>query len=151
LLLALALGIYLLQLWQPEHQVQLHSDHLLRALERKDWPGIASFVGSAFQDQWGDDRTLVQARLREVLSYTRRLKLETHDAVAFASADSGEWHARVTADGEENEVMAVIKQHINTLPEPFRLQWRRQSWKPWDWKLMRVTNPALEFPEGAGF
>ena len=29
---------------------------------------------------------------------------------------------------------------------PFELEWRRQSAKPWDWKLVRVSNASLEIP-----
>lgn len=148
--IAVVLGVYLLQLWQPDRQVELHSVHLMHALEQKNWGSVAEFIDPAYQDQWGDDRSLVLARLRAVLSYTRSLRLQARDTVAFASGDAGEWRAMVCASGEENEVVALIKERINNLPEPFRLQWRRHSWKPWDWTLTRVTNPALTLPEDAG-
>ncbi len=43
----------------------------------------------------------------------------------------------------------MIKQRVNHLPEPFVLEWRRISARPWDWKLVRVSNPALELNESA--
>lgn len=149
LLVAIAIGVYLLQLWQADRQLELHSAHFLEAVERKDWSEIEEFVDPAYRDQWGHDRALLIARMRAVLRYTRNLRLEAHEALPIPSGDHGEWRAQVTASGEENELMTLIKQHINTLEEPFHLQWRRQSWKPWDWKLIGVTNPALELPEGA--
>jgi len=33
-----------------------------------------------------------------------------------------------------------------SLGAPFELQWRRISGKPWDWKLIRVSNPELQLP-----
>src|SRR3712207_8069835 len=97
LLAAIVIGVYLWQLWQPDRQVELHSRHLLEAVEQKDWSGIAAFVDASYEDQWGDDRTLLLTRLRQVLTYTRDLRLEPHDATAFSSNGRGEWRARITA------------------------------------------------------
>ncbi len=45
----------------------------------------------------------------------------------------------------------MITDRINPLNEPFRLQWRKQSWKPWEWKLVHASNEALDLPADAGF
>ena len=37
---------------------------------------------------------------------------------------SGSWVARIKIEGDESEVMAEIKQRINSLTNPFELQWR---------------------------
>jgi hypothetical protein len=55
----------------------------------------------------------------------------------------GKWSAHVQVDGADNEVVSEIKQHVNSLSVPFELRWRRQSAKPWDWKLVRVANREL--------
>jgi hypothetical protein len=54
--------------------------------------------------------------------------------------------ARISVEGDDSEVMAEIKQRINSLTTPFKLQWRRQSAKPWDWKLVHVSNRELQIP-----
>ena len=56
----------------------------------------------------------------------------------------GFWTAMVKVDGEESEVMALIKERINSLGAPFELRWRRASGKPWDWKLISARNPDLK-------
>ena len=146
LLSAVGLGLYLFQLWTPEHQVRLHSAHLLAALEAKDWPAAEGFLDLSYEDQWGHDRTLLMTRLRQVLPYARHLRLDAREIIAHAEDGTGAWRARVTVEADPNEVTTLIKERINALPEPFALQWRQNSKKPWDWKLVRVTNPALELP-----
>ncbi|HEY1583637.1 MAG TPA: hypothetical protein VGF73_11125 [Chthoniobacterales bacterium] len=42
-----------------------------------------------------------------------------------------------------------IIEWVNSLTTPFELRWRRESWKPWDWKLVEVRNPGLELPARA--
>jgi len=36
---------------------------------------------------------------------------------------------------------------VAELKEPFSFTWRQVSWKPWDWKLVRVDQPELEITE----
>ncbi len=151
LIVAVALGAYLFQLWQPERQIALHSEHLLGAFERKDWRAIGDFIDPAYQDQWHHDRTRLLASVRAVLQYTRNLHLQPREPLVVATEHGPEWRARIVVSGDDNELTGLIKTRINPLPEPFRLEWLRQSWKPWDWKLIRASNEALALPEAAGF
>ena len=150
-LLAVIVGIYLFQLWQPDRQVHLHSVHLVAALEQKDWPTFEDFLALEYQDQWGHDRELALSRLRQVLHYARNLHIEAQQTIASGSGSEGRWSARIRIEADDNEIAAMIKSRVNVIEEPFELSWRRQSWKPWDWKLVRVTNAALEVPAGSGF
>ena len=145
---AVALGLYLFWLWQPERQVRLHSEHLLEAVEDRDWEELASFIDNSYQDEWGNDRPLLLSRLRDILRYTRNLRIQTIGAgVSQMTADEADWNARVTVEADDNELTAFIKARVNGLETPFVFQWRHASGKPWDWKLMRVSNDALELPE----
>jgi len=149
LLVAAVLGIYLFQLWQPERQVTLHSANLIEALEENDWSDLADFIADNYEDRWGHDRAVVLLRLREVLSYAPNLQIEAIGVAARADDQEGTWSARIQVEADPNEVTALIKGRVNPLDAPFELQWRRQSWKPWDWKLVRVDNPALELTSRA--
>ena len=145
---AVALGIYLFWLWQPERQVRLHTEHLLAAVEGHDWEDLAEFVDGSYQDQWGNDRPLLLARLREILSYTRDLRIETlGGGVSRLTSEEAEWSTRVAIEAEEGELTALIKARVNGLETPFVFHWRHASGKPWDWKLVRVSNETLDLRE----
>lgn len=150
-IVAFAVGAYLLQLWQPDRQVELHSVHLLHAIEQKDWSSIGEFIDPAYRDQWQHDRATLLLRIRAVLQYTRNLHLEPRAPLVVATDSGPQWRARIIVSGDDNDVTTMIKARVNPLQEPFRLQWRQQSWKPWDWKLISASNEALQLPEGAGF
>jgi hypothetical protein len=45
--------------------------------------------------------------------------------------------------------MTLLEQQINSVKTPFRLEWRRFSAKPWDWKLVRIENAELVIPDYA--
>lgn len=149
LLAAIVLGVYLFQLWQPERQVELHSLNVIRALEKH--AALEDFIASDYVDQWQQDRTMVLARLRQVLAFTPKLKISALGAAATAQDREGNWSARITIEAEPNEWTTLLKERVNTLDQPFELRWRKQSRKPWDWKLVRVNNPALELTRGSPF
>ncbi len=147
LVVAIGLGSYLFLLWEANNQVHLHSAHLLTALEKNEWSDVTEFLDPSYSDQWGHDRATVLTRLRQVLPYARHLRLQAQEVVVSAANGEGKWSAKVTLEADPNEVSTFLQERVNTLGEPFALQWRRVSWKPWDWKLVRVTNPALEIPD----
>ena len=144
------LGTYLAQLWTPERQVELHSLNLLEAVEESDWADVADFLAESYADDWGHDKAVLLSRLRQTLRYARGGQLGVRDASVRATSEEGEWRARISIEGETNELTAPLVGQFNAVAEPFVLQWRRQSWKPWDWKLVRVSNPGFEIPRGLG-
>ena len=146
IVLALIIGGWLFWLWQPEHQVRLHNEHLLAAVEAKDWSKLGELVDASYQDQWGNDRSLLLTRLREILSYARHLRIDALGVGVRRADHAAECSARITIGADTNELTTFIKDRVNPLESPFVFKWRHGSSKPWDWKLTRVSNEALELP-----
>lgn len=147
LALALAIGIYLHFLWQPRRQVQLHTKHFLQAVEQKRWGNVAGFIAENYHDQWGQDRELTLARLKEVLHYLRNLRISQEELLVWGGDKRGEWRGRITIKADASEVSESVQDRVNALATPFELRWQ-QSGKPWDWQLIGVTNAALQLPDG---
>ena len=141
----LALGLYLLRLWQPEQQVGKHSEHLIAALGDKNWDKFGGFIADTYHDQWENDRTAVVRRTHEIFRYLRDVKITASAPNVRIEGRRGYWKANITIDGRD-EVMAVVKERVNHLSSPFELEWEHMSGKPWDWKLVAVRNPALTIP-----
>ena len=142
-ILAVALGVYLLWLWRPDHQVELHANHFIRAIEERDWNAVQNAIALDYADDWGDDRDRVLERMREVLQFTRHMRIRPVAPITTVEDSLGSWKARIEVEGDDSEVMAEMKQRINPLTTPFKLDWRRESAKPWDWKLVHVSNREL--------
>lgn len=147
--LALAIGLFLMWLWGPVHQVRLHSQNLLRAIERKNWVRAEEFIAPDYQDQWHNDRALLLERTREVFHYLRNVRLMVSEPAVEIGDGSIHWRSRISVSGDPGELMTAIQERVNSLSSPFDLEWRHASGKPWDWKLVRVTNPALAIREFA--
>lgn len=143
LLVALIVGIYLARLWQPERQVALHGEHLLSQIESKNWTAVSDLIADDYHDRWGNDRALLLERLRGVFRAMPNARIAVIDSVIRADNGKGDWSAKITITGA-GEFAAVMEERVNALPAPFEMEWRRRSAKPWDWKLLRVENSALE-------
>jgi hypothetical protein len=149
LALAIAVGLYLARLWSAERQVQLHTQHLVQSLEGRNWTKFTSFLADEYKDQWGQDRPLVLQRSRALFGYLRGIRIVSTGAQVQAGRRAGFWRGKIDIKGAENsELASMVKERVNRLNSPFTLEWRQISWKPWDWKLLRVSNEALELPQG---
>jgi hypothetical protein len=147
--IALLLGLFLLWLWQPERQLKLHTANLFHSMEHKNWQRMADFIGTDYQDQWGHDRARVLERAREVFRYLRNIQIGSSRATVQIDKRRAQWIGKITIDADQSEVAALIKERVNSLDTSFELEWHCMSGKPWDWKLVRVSNPSLEIPAGA--
>ncbi len=108
---------------------------------------MENFVAPDYGDDWGDDRARLLTRLRLAGRFFFDLTITASEAQTQVNPPQGSWRARIRLSGR-GEAAAEITTRVNSLTSPFVLQWRRESWKPWDWKLVRVTNESLEIPEG---
>ena len=146
LALALCIGLYLIWLWRPEHQVQRHTENFFRAIEHRNWETVADSIGENYQDQWGDDRARVLERMREGFRWVRGSRIIAPDASVQAENRRALWTGKITVYSSDDGVMEVLDERVNKLPAPFELEWHRISAKPWHWKLVRVSNSAFEIP-----
>lgn len=147
LLIAFVLGICLVCLWGAENQVRLHSEHLLRQVERRNWGAVEKFVAADYRDEWGDDRARLLERLRLIGRFFFDLTITVSQADTAADASSGTWQAHIQLTGR-GEAAGEVTARVNSLTTPFKLFWRKESWRPWDWQLVKVTNESLDLPSG---
>jgi hypothetical protein len=147
-IVALVFGFWLIQLWDAENQVRLHSAHFLHQIEMRNANGAGDFLALAFHDDWGHDRALVLNRLRLVLRLFSSLTITTSEPQVTLDSRDATWRASIQLAGTGGDYAPEIIERVNGLTKPFELHWRKESWGPWDWKLVEVKNPALELHDG---
>ena len=142
------IALFLLWLWQPERQIERHTENLFRSIEHGNWSKLAELIESDYHDQWGHDRAGILERVRDAFRFLRGMKLNHAPGAVKIENSHGRWVGKITLETNDDEVARPIKVSINSLATPFELEWHHTSGKPWDWKLSRVTNPDLEIPPG---
>jgi hypothetical protein len=146
LIAAILLGLFLIWLWRPERQVRRHTENFFHAIEHKNWTAAADFIGSDYHDQWGDDRARVLERMREGFRYVRGVRISASNPMVRIENRRAIWSGKIMIDGDQSEVMELLEERVNSLATPFELEWHHVSAKPWDWKLVHVSNSTLEIP-----
>ena len=146
LALAVCIGLYLTWLWRPEHQVRRHTENFFFAIEQRNWETVADFINNDYQDQWGNDRTRVLERMREGFRWIRGARIIASNPIVQVEGSRAVWIGKITFYSADDDVMQLLDERVNKLPTPFELEWHHLSGKPWDWKLVRVSNSAFEIP-----
>jgi hypothetical protein len=146
LAVALCVGAYLFWLWQPEHQVRLHTENFFHAIDDRNWETVADFVGDDYHDQWNDDRARLLERMREGFRWVRGSRITAPNAAVQVQTPRAIWVGKIVVYSSDDGVMDALDERVNKLPAPFEFEWRHVSGKPWDWKLVRGSNPSFQIP-----
>ncbi len=142
-IIASLFALWLSHLWAANNQVRLHSAHFLGQLEKRNSAGAGEFIALDYHDDWGHDRTLVLNRLRMILPVFSTLTITAPAPQVRLRPPFAVWSAPLRLGGTGGEFAPEIIGRVNSLTKPFDLHWRHESWRPWDWKLVQVSNPAL--------
>src|SRR3954453_60074 len=111
--LLLAIALYLIWLWRPEHQVRLHSQNFFHAIDQRNWDAVADFIGDEYQDQWGNDRARLLERMREGFRWIRGSRIMAPDSVVNAEALRAIWSGKITVYSSDDSVMEALDQRVN--------------------------------------
>lgn len=143
-------GIFCLQLWQPERQADLHTRHLLKAAGDRDWKKVAAFLDDGYADRWGHDKATAIGDARVALQQFFSLALTGESLTSEMREGRGIVSARLKMEGGGTAFAQEVKRAVNLLRTPFVFEWRRKSWKPWDWQLIRADNAELQIDRNFG-
>jgi hypothetical protein len=130
-------------LWQPERQLLLHQASFRAAIERRDWNRVRDLMDPAYADRWGYTRDTGVQEARQYLGQFFALTVNAQLVSDQLTPEGGTVTERWQLDGTGTELAAMVEQYANAAHAPFVFQWRRRSWKPWDWTLVRVDNAEL--------
>jgi hypothetical protein len=86
------------------------------------------------------------SRLRVGLRFFNTLTITAKETRIQVEESGAIWSARLQITGAGSDVPPQAVEEINRLTSPFELRWQKQSWKPWDWKLDKVSNSELQLP-----
>ena len=150
-LAAVAIVIFLAQLWQPARQVRLHQAHFLKAVGKRNWETVGQFIAAEYHDRWGHDKENVLAQSAQVFGQFVFCKIESEERSLVLENGSATVGAKLAMSGTGSPIASYVMQRVGSLTEPFTFKWVKKSWKPWDWELTEVDQPQLEIPEMRDF
>jgi hypothetical protein len=143
-LVGIAVVLSLLHRWQPENQVRIRFQAFLSEMGSRDWDDAGVFIDSSYSDRWGFTKEIVLRESREVLTHFLSVEIQAESPIVAVHGDSATVRGKIRLVGSASTPLGeMAKSEVNRLEEPFEFEWRRMSWKPWDWKLVQVNHPDL--------
>lgn len=141
--LALILALVLtLPFLSPQRGVERTWDHVLDAIADKDIAALDSLLGPDFSGGFGLDRAATLRMAGEIRGQFAvcNIRRERSEVVLDPSGKSATTRAlvRLTGQGSPAAQAAIRASAATQVPTTFR--WRRNSWKPWDWRLVAMEN-----------
>lgn len=143
----LVLVVWCLWLWQPSRQLRRHTEKLLAAVEDQNWRKMADIMANDYSDRWGHDKATVGEHTRQVFAQFFVLTVQGTDLEVEEADAVGTVRVQIAIKGRGGPLADIVIARVAELKEPFAFTWRQGSWKPWDWKLIRVDQPELEITE----
>ena len=139
------LGSWLAWRWQPERQVAHHQRSLLDAVERRNWNKVAGFMDPHYTDQWAPDKDSALGIANQVFQQFLFLTIKTDNEQYTIAEGKAHVAAKIRVSGQGGPLAQLAMERVNALQAPFGFDWvHGASWKPWDWKLVRVEQPELK-------
>lgn len=133
-----------------ESQVRHRAEGFRRALADGRSAKAWHMVSPDYRDQWGMNRDQIGSALRDVSRQFLTLRLDWVDPIV---GDAGDGTIALTTtprlDGKPiTPIGEMMLSTARRLDQPFTFHWKKEGWWPWTWRLVNITNPALELPEG---
>jgi hypothetical protein len=133
-----------------ESQVRHRAEGFRRALAEGRSAKAWHMVSADYRDQWSMDRDQIGSALRDVSRQFLTLRVEWVDPRYEAAPDGG--MALTTVPRLEGKSLTPIGEMMlstaRQLEQPFTFHWKKEGWWPWTWRIVKITNPALEIPAG---
>ncbi len=132
--------------FQPERQLNKAFERLVLAVEARDWKRVEAMTAPDYSDLWGMNRSQALEIGSEVLRHFFVVNIVVSDlSLSVGDGDRGEVRAILQVDGNGTAIAQAVMTEANRLHQPFVFQWRKASWKPWDWKLTAVSQSEIVF------
>lgn len=129
----------------PGRQLDRAFDRLLHAAGKRDWKTVRGLMADDYRDRWGQDREQAVSAATQVLQQFLVLKIGAERRSVSRQAREATISARLRLEGRGTGLAEMVIGNVNGLRDDFQFAWRRKSWKPWDWKLVSVNQPEIEF------
>ncbi len=142
LLVLIALG-WCAWLWQPERQVQLHQRHLLEAAQTRNWGKFKPLLAEDFRTSGNDDKAATVRMTAEVLRQFFTLEITASETKLTLEGPEAKLSTRLRISGNGMPFAEAVQEALNHSRDPFEFTWRRQSWKPWDWRLVYAGHSLI--------
>lgn len=131
--------------FSPDRQLDKAFARLIAAAENRDFKSLRELMAPDYRDQWKMDREQALGAASDALGTFLVLRIVPENLSGSRQGTAAVIAARLRLSGRANAVGGAILEQVNALEDDFQFAWRRKSWKPWDWKLVSLSQNEIQF------
>lgn len=128
----------------PGRQLARCQESLLRAAGDRNWKKVKELMDDDFRSAWGQNRDDAVEQASQVLANFLVLEILSEEASVERDGKDATISARLKLRGKGNAIGESVMSQANSLQSHFQFAWKQKSWKPWDWKLVAVSQPEID-------
>lgn len=128
----------------PGRRLAAAQEQLIQAASARNWDKVKELMAEDYRDGWGYDRDQAVKAGSDVLMNFLTLEITEEDASVERRGREATISTRLRLRGRGNALGETIMEHANSFEGHFQFAWSRKSWKPWDWKLVSISQPEID-------
>lgn len=130
---------------RPGRQIAKRQASLLQGIERRSPARIQRLLAKDYRDRWGfTSEQIVESIVDAGSQFMTLVVTPEGQEVAFGEDGEATVSTKLILSGNPvGPIGNEVTRQINQLQEPFVFVWKKQSFLPSSWRLVRVDNAAL--------
>lgn len=142
--LGLVWVVWLVRLWSPDRQAELHTLNLLARASRQDWSAVGEMMAPDYRDAWGHGKEKAMTDAEEFGRHFFSLRIGPVEPLAVRSEKgTATVSARLGVYGSGTPMAHAVIEAVHELEKPFVFLWRKSGSWPWQWALAELGQEEL--------
>ena len=140
----LGLIIFIILQSRPSKMIAKKQSDLIVGIEKRSPGRIERLVAENYNDRWGFDREDAVLAIVDVGSQFLALVVTEDEKETVIEGKEATVTARLTFGGNPiGPAGQEVVKRLNRLSEPFVFTWKKESFLPAGWRLVRIDNASL--------
>lgn len=127
----------------PERQIEKKQATLIRGIEQRKRSKVEKLIADNYSDRWGFDKSDAVTAFLDIGSQFVMLGITEIDPEHKIADDTATVTTHLKIDGTGSPVANLVIRRNNQLKTPYVFEWKKQSWWPGSWRLVKVDNEDL--------
>ena len=142
--LALVWVVWLVRLWSPGRQAELHTLDLLARASKQDWVAVGNMMAADYRDARGHGKEKALSDAEEFGRHFFSLRIGPVELPTVRSeGEASTVSARLGVYGSGTPMAHAIIEAVHELEKPFVFRWRKSGFWPWQWTLSGLEQEEL--------
>lgn len=142
--LLLAWVVWLVLLWQPRRQIELHTANLLARASAGNWKAVAEMAAPGYRDSWGHGRGESLGRAEELGRHFFTLQIAPVGPMEIGlGAETAANSVPLGVFGSGTPMAYAVIDEVREAGGVFVFRWEKSGPWPWQWLLVEAGHAGL--------